>query len=146
MSGNFYINIIGQLPLNLALWFSLQQWAPMVCFLTLRATQGKVTNFNIKNDFEIGNSRSKLLITNFWLALYDSIGYLLLPFFLDFLGRVRTHTWSFGLMGLCLIGSQFVGHIHIVKYILINFAKLVNAIAFGGIFNWTIELFPTHLS
>ena len=49
------------------------------------------------------------------------------------------------MIGVCLIVSQFVQQYFIVNYTLVNFAKLINAVAFGGIFNFTTELFPTHL-
>ena len=42
---------------------------------------------------------SQLLITNLWLAFFDSLGYLVLPLALDYFGRVKTHVFSFGMMG-----------------------------------------------
>ena len=42
---------------------------------------------------------SQLLVTNLWLAFFDSLGYLVLPLALDFFGRVKTHVFSFGMMG-----------------------------------------------
>ena len=91
-----------------------------------------------------GNS-SQLLTTNLWIAFFDSLGYLAIPLALDYFGRVKTHVYSFTIIGVCLIVSQFVKEYFIVNYILVNFAKLINGVAFGGIFNFTTELFPTHL-
>ena len=109
-------------------------------FLVFAGAMGSMGMF-----LDSSGDASKLLINNVWLSLFDSFGYLAIPPALDYFGRVKTHVWSFGLIGVALIASYFTKQFFLVNYLLVNFAKLINAVAFGGIFNFTNELFPTYL-
>ena len=71
------------------------------------------------------------------------IGYLLIPFALDSMGRVRAHVVCFTTMGVCLIVSRCLLiycapsiTVDWAAYILLNIGKCANAITFGGIFRF----------
>lgn len=90
--------------------------------------------------------------TNAYLSLFDMIGYLLVPFALDRMGRIKSHVVCFTVIGVCLLVSRYLliyqaaaTMTEWTAFILLNVGKVANAITFGGVFNFTAELFPTEL-
>ena len=63
-------------------------------FIIFSAAMGSMGMF-----LDASGDSSQLLVTNLWLAFFDSLGYLVLPFALDYFGRVKTHVFSFSMMG-----------------------------------------------
>lgn len=96
--------------------------------------------------------QGNILMNNIYMSFFDMLGYLVMAPMLDYFGRVRTLTGAYSITGGSIIISSLITYffpevafLGTVCRVLVFIGKMFNAVTFGAVFNYTAELYPTHL-